>query len=67
MYKLKIFISSSVDEGGKDIFSPMRDKIKNEVEAFKLFDVYIYERGYGTTKNVVDDYLDEISDSHLCL
>src|SRR5690625_1928395 len=67
MYKLKIFISSSVDEGGKDIFSPMRNKIKTEVEEFKLFDVYIYERGYGTTKNVIDDYLDEISDSHLCL
>lgn len=67
MYKIKIFISSSVDENGENIFSEMRKKITNELEVLGLFNVYIYERGYSTSKNVVDDYLDEIPDSHVCL
>lgn len=67
MYKLKIFISSSVDDDGDNIFSELRKKIKRDLEEIKLFNVYIYEKGYGTSKNVVDDYLDEIYDSHLCL
>src|SRR5690625_6820162 len=67
MYKLKIFISSSVDGDGDNIFSELRKKIKRDLEEIKLFNVYIYEKGYGTSKNVVDDYLDEIYDSHLCL
>lgn len=67
MYKLKIFISSSVDEGSDNIFSKLRKKLKRDLEKIELFNVYIYEKGYGTSKNVVDDYLDEIYDSHLCL
>src|SRR5690625_4009389 len=67
MYKIKIFISSTVDENGENKFSEMRRKITNELEKTELFNVYIYEKGYSTSKNVVNDYLDEIFDSHVCL
>src|SRR5690625_5121201 len=67
MYKIKIFISSTVDEEADNIFSELRKEITKELEGLGLFNVYIYERGYGTSKNVVDDYLDEISDSQVCL
>lgn len=67
MYKLKVFISSAVDKEGVNLFSEMRKRIKDELEDLGIFNVYIYEEGFGTSKNVVDDYLDEIADSHVCL
>lgn len=67
VYKLKVFISSAVDNEGENLFSKMRKRVKDELESMGIFNVYIYEEGFGTSKNVVDDYLDEIADSHVCL
>lgn len=67
MYKLKIFISAKVDQDKENKFSKMKEAIKKKLESLELFHVYIFESGYGTSKNVIDDFLDEIVDSHICL
>src|SRR5699024_10217350 len=65
--RIKIFLSSAVDDETTNKFSNLRKELKRDLELLDLFNIYIFECGYGTSKNVVDDYLDELYHSDLCL
>src|SRR5699024_9818897 len=67
MDRIKIFISSAFDDETTNKFSNLRKELKRDLESLDLFNIYIFECGYGTSKNVVDDYLDELYHSDLCL
>jgi len=67
MDRIKIFLSSAVDDETTNKFSNLRKELKRDLESLDLFNIYIFECGYGTSKNVVHDYLDELYHSDLCL